>query len=85
MSDELLQTETEEEIQINLEEVKNAFLAGSHDLFAFVTHYDFRKEVSFADRVTLYSQLISQYEDKFKVTDQYNEKDNIAYLLVFPK
>lgn len=85
ISDELLTTQTEEETQINLEEVKNSYLSGSSELFEFVMQYNFRKKVSFAERVTLYSQLISQYEEKLNLTDEYKTKGNIEYLVVYPE
>lgn len=85
ISSEYLKTRTEEEIQINLEEVKNGFVAGSYNLFDFIMNYNFAKEVSFEDRVTVYCQLISQYENIFEITDKFEEKMEIEYAMVYPK
>jgi DNA uptake protein ComE-like DNA-binding protein len=85
ISSEYLETQIEEEIQINLEEVKNGFVASSYNLFDFLINYNFAKKVSFEDRVTIYCQLISQYEDIFEITDQFEEKQEIEYAMVYPK
>jgi DNA uptake protein ComE-like DNA-binding protein len=85
ISSEYLETQIEDEIQINLEEVKNGFVASSYNLFDFLINYNFAKKVSFEDRVTIYCQLISQYEDIFEITDQFEEKQEIEYAMVYPK
>lgn len=85
ISSEYLETQIEEEIQINLEEVKNGFVASSYNLFDFIMLYNFAKKVSFEDRVTIYCQLISQYEDIFEITDKFEEKQEIEYAMVYPK
>lgn len=85
ISDEYLETQIEEEIQINLEEVKNSFVAGSHNLFDFVMNYNFAKNVSFDERVTIYCQLVSQYENVFEITEQYAEKEEIEFAMIYPK
>ena len=85
ISSEYLETQTEEEIQINLEEVKNGFVASSYNLFDFIMNYNFAKEVSFDDRVTIYCQLISQYENIFEITDKFEEKKEIEFAMVYPK
>lgn len=85
ISSEYLETQIEEEIQINLEEVKNGFVASSYNLFDFVLSYNFAKEVPFNERVTIYCQLISQYESIFEVTDNFEEKKEIEYAMVYPK
>lgn len=85
ISSEYLETQTEEEFQINLEEVKNGFVASGYNLFDFLMNYNFVKEVSFEDRVTIYCQLISQYENIFEITEQIEEKNEIEFAMVYPK
>lgn len=85
ISDEYLETQIEEEILINLEEVKNGFVAGSHNLFDFVMNYNFSKTVSFDERVTIYCQMVSQYENVFEITEQYAEKEEIEFAMIYPK
>lgn len=85
ISSEYLETQIEEEIQINLEEVKNGFVASGNNLFDFILNFNFAREVSFEDKVTIYCQLISQYENIFEVTEQYEEKMEIEFAMVYPK
>ena len=85
ISGEYLETQIEEEIQINLEEVKNGFVASGYHLFEFVENYNFAKEVSFDERVTIFCQLISQYENIFEISQQFEEKKEIEFVMVFPK
>ena len=80
-----LVTQTTEEIFINLEEVKNAFLASGSDLFTFVMSYRFPKEVDTDERITFYCQIISQYYDDCSVTDRYASAYGVEYTLVYPK
>ena len=85
ISGDYLETQTEEEIQINLEEVKNGFVASGYNLFGFILNYNFAKEVSFDDRVTIYCQLISQYENIFDITDKIEENKGYEVAMVYPK
>jgi hypothetical protein len=85
ISDEYLETQIEEEIQINLEEVKNGFVAGSYNLFDFVMNYKFGKKVTFDERVTIYCQLVSQFDNVFEITEKYDEKEGIEFAMIYPK
>lgn len=85
ISSEYLQTQIEEEIQINLEEIKNGFVASSYNLLDFVCGYQFPKEVNFEDIVTIYCQLVSQYDTAFDITEKYQEKENIEFATIYPK
>lgn len=85
ISNEYLETQVEEEILINLEEVKNSFVASSHNLFDFVMNYNFTKTVSFEERVTIYCQLVSLYENIFEITEQFAEKEEIEFAMIYPK
>ncbi|MFC5283447.1 hypothetical protein [Pedobacter alpinus] len=80
-----LQSNIEEEIQINLEEIRNSFVASGNNLFDFVIAYDYEKELLFDEKVTVYCQLISQYESSFNLTGQYSSQKEIEYALVYPK
>ena len=85
ISNEYLQTNNEEEIQVNLEEVRNSFLASGNNLFDFVQGYNFEKELSFDEKVTVYCQLISLYENIFDISESFNAQNEIEYAMVYPK
>lgn len=85
ISDEYLEILVQEEVQINLDEVKNGFLAGSNNLFDFIQNYDFGREVGFDECVTIYCQMISQYDTLFQITEAYNNKQDVEFAMVYPK
>lgn len=85
ISSEYLQPNIEEEIQINFEEVRNSFIASGNNLFDFILAYNFEKELSFDEKVTVYCQLISQYDSLFALTEKYNSQQEIEYAMVYPK
>lgn len=85
ISDEILENKTEEEIIINLGEVCNQFIATSDHLFNFVMNYDFLKELSFSERVTIFCQISSQYEKDLKIEKHFQTSNGIEYALVYPK
>ena len=85
ISSEFLENKVEEEIMIDFEAIKNYFIATSQDLFQFLMHYDFLTPMSFEDRVTIYCQMASQYEQDFEITEEFAVKDNIEYAIIYPK
>ena len=85
ISDEYLETQIVEEIQINLEEVKNGFVAGSNNLFDFVMNFNFSKMVSFEERVTIYCQMVSLYDTAFEITEQVDERNDVEFAMIYPK
>lgn len=85
LSREYLENLTVEEIQINLEEVRNNFLASGHNLFDFVMNYQFEKGIVFDEKVTIYCQLISQYGNSFSISGRSGTFQQIEYAMVYPK
>ena len=82
---DFLDNNVEQEIMINLEEVRNHFLATGDNLFNFIKNYNFNKKVSFEERVTIYCQLISLYDRELKVTNEYENLKGVEYAMVYPK
>ena len=80
-----LKGETEKEVHINLHELKKNFVTAGKHLFDYVYEYEFPREVSFAERVTIYCQMISLFEDEFDVSDNFEKQGKIEYALVYPK
>jgi hypothetical protein len=85
ISDEFLENNTEKEIIINLEKVRNQFVATSDNLFNFILNYDFLKKVDFNERVTIFCQMASQFELELKFENEYQINNNIEYALIYPK
>jgi len=85
ITDDYLQASAEEEIYLNLEALNNSFMASGNHLFDFVMQYNFPREVSFEERVTVYCQMISIFENNFNVTEKYNSYNDIEYAMIYPK
>lgn len=85
ISNDSLENNVEEEIMVNLEEVRNRFIATSDNLFNFILNYDFLKAVDFNERVTIFCQIISQYEEELQIQDNYQITDGIEYAMVFSR
>ncbi len=85
IADDYLEAGDEYEIFINPEEVKNSFFASGDHLFNFLQYYHYPKEVTFEEKVTLYCQILSLYEDECLLTGEYSEHEDIEYAIVYPK
>ncbi|MHB0756875.1 hypothetical protein [Polaribacter sp. M15] len=85
ISNDSLENNVEEEIMVNLEEVRNRFIATSDNLFNFILNYDFLKVVDFNERVTIFCQIISQYEEELQIQDNYQTTNGIEYAMVFSR
>ena len=69
----------------NHKEIMNAFLAQGTDLFDFVWNYQFQMEVDREDRLVLFIQLASQFDEQLRYTVQTGTKDNVEYPIIFPR
>jgi hypothetical protein len=73
------------EVPIDLQALKNAFVASGHQLFDFVLHYDFPRALDFAERVTVFCQLVAIYEGELRIEDRYQQHGSVEYVMVYPK
>lgn len=85
ISSEFLENTIEEEIMINLDELRNQFTATSDNLFNFIMNYDFLRQVDFDERVTIFCQITSQYEQDLRVEDEFEIANGVEFALVYPK
>lgn len=85
LSAEDLKSEIEKEIHINLHELRKSFSASNEHLFEFIDNYQFPREVLYPERVTIYCQMISIFEDDFAVSENFQKQGNVEYALVYPK
>ena len=84
ISDAYLQTETEEEVFINLQAMRNGFIASGKNLYQFVMEYHYPREVLMDEKITVFCQLVSMYETEFNVSDDYGKQAQIEYAMVYP-
>jgi hypothetical protein len=85
LSEDDLKIGTEKEVHISLDEVKANFVKSGKHLFDFISEHRFAREVSFAEQVTIYCQMISMFEDEFDVQENFQTQCNIEYAIVYPK
>jgi hypothetical protein len=78
-------TETEDEIFINLEEIKNGFIASGNHLYNFIINYRYPRPVSYEEKITIFCQMVGMYENEFTVSDNYYKDESVEYALVYPK
>jgi hypothetical protein len=71
--------EDEEEIHIDLFKVHNDFKRSGRHLFQFLMNYQFIRDVPFEERVTIYCQIISLFEDELEISNEFLRQDNIEY------
>lgn len=84
IAEDHLVTESEEEVYINLEELKRGFLASGYHLFDFVMQYRFPRDVSQEEKTTIYCQLVGMYEKELDVTDSFGQHGFLEYAIVKP-
>lgn len=84
LSSDDMQPQTEKEIHINLDEIKRNFASSGKNLFDYMMDYQYIREVSFEEKVTLYCQMISIFEDEFDFTDDFGRFNEVEYAIVFP-
>jgi hypothetical protein len=70
---------------VDTNKLKENFLSRGGDLFDFINSYNFEKELSFEEKVTLFCKLASQFRDDFSISDNYSKTENIEYALITPK
>jgi hypothetical protein len=80
-----LLADTEVEIYINLDELKNSFVASGNHLFDFILRYHFPREVLFDEKLTIFCQTVSLYENELDIREEFKRHDTFEYAVVYPK
>ncbi|WP_153797707.1 hypothetical protein [Foetidibacter luteolus] len=75
---------TEEEIFIDLEEIKRGFMASGNHLFNYIMQYKYQRQVSYEEKITLFCQMVSMYEMELDVKDNYLHDGQVEYAVVHP-
>lgn len=84
LSAEDLEAKVKVEDSPDVVQIRNAFLAGGGDLYAFVMAYNCGMEVSCEQRQVLFCQIASQFPDDFIFTDTFRDDGDILYQLILP-
>ncbi len=70
---------------INLLEIKKQFTSGSGELFDFIDNYEFEKDISFDEKITLFCKVASLYDSELNHTGEYKVINDIEYAVIQSK
>ncbi|MDA3616078.1 hypothetical protein [Polluticaenibacter yanchengensis] len=79
-----LQALTENEIFINLKAIRDSFKASGNNLFDFIMAYNYPREVSYEEKITIFCQMASMYETEFEVKESFKQDGKVEYAIVYP-
>jgi len=85
ISNDDLNMDAEREDTVNLDEIKKYFMATSNNLFDFIINYDFKNVVDVNEKITMFCQIASLYEDELNILDKYGNYNNIEFAMIYPK
>ena len=80
-------TEQQEELQmVDVNEVKNAFMASGDHLFHFVMNYSgYRIKMDDEAKLVLFCQIATQYLDELYIDDEFRQFGAIEYPVIYPQ
>lgn len=76
---------SEKEYFINSEKLKSDFEKSGQDLFSFIISNNFSPEIPYSERVTVFCQIISLFDEDLDVMEKYNRLNDVEFALVYPK
>jgi hypothetical protein len=74
--------QTEEEIFIDLEEIKRGFAASGHHLHNFIMQYKYPRAVSYEEKITIFCQMVSMYEQELNIQEIFQTDEKVEYAMV---
>jgi hypothetical protein len=77
--------QTEDEVFIDLEELKRGFAASGRHLHNFIMEYNYPRPVSYEEKITIFCQMVSVYEQELTIKDTYQKDDQVEYAMVVNK
>ena len=63
----------------------NGFMAQSADLFSYIWNYQFETQTNIEQRLVLFLQLASQFDNKLRYLPETKVVENVEYPLIYPK
>lgn len=70
---------------VDINEVKNAFMASGDHLLHFVMNYsNYRIPMDYEAKLVLFCQIATQYLDEVKITEEYRLFGAVEYPLIYP-
>jgi hypothetical protein len=77
--------QTEDEIFIDLEELKRGFAASGRHLHNFIMEYNYPRPVNYEEKITIFCQMVSIYEQELTIKDMYQKDELVEYAMVINK
>jgi hypothetical protein len=77
--------QTEEEIYIDLEEIKRGFAASSHHLHNYIMQYKYPRAVTYEEKITIFCQMVSMYEQELNIKEAFQKDEKVEYAMVVAK
>ena len=85
LAEEDLQEHIRQLKEVDSDEVWNAFLASSYNLFEFILKYDYKVKRSIEEHATLFCQLVILHPDECRITGEYAIYQDIEYPIIYAK
>ncbi|NEN22259.1 hypothetical protein G3O08_01910 [Cryomorpha ignava] len=79
-----LEAEKDESAFVNIDEVKNSFLASGRELLDFLLQYPLPGNMDFDARLTLYCRLVALFPNEIDVSENYALKNGVEYAMAYP-
>jgi hypothetical protein len=80
----LVQQEAKE-VFIDLEKMKNNFIASGMNLYDFVINFEYPRQVSYEEKLTCFCQLLILYDDEIDIMDEYCTSNHTEYVIAYPR
>ena len=82
--DEAFMNDNVEEVNaVNMTELWNAFKAQGNHLFAFIKDYPYKQRHTLGEYIILFCQMATLHSDELRITDDYEQYDDIEYALIY--
>ncbi len=75
---------TDEEVFIDLDEIKRGFMASGDHLHSYLGKYNYPREVVYEERITIFCQMVSIYEKDFNIKEVFQREGQVEYAMVLP-
>lgn len=85
ITEELLSSSVEYSDEVDKYALQRVFRGTSLDLFTFLDNKQYQKEMSLEDKLLIYSQMITLFEQEYDYTDNYKLYDNYKILDIYNK
>lgn len=79
-----LENEKSESDFLNLDEIKNGFVASGRELLDFLLQYHLPDNPGFDQRLTLYCRMIALFPREIEVSNNYKLLNGVEYALAYP-